>query len=76
MMYEYALEHVRQGLTTLDEVQRVVPFESVPRTYCEDCGREVSLSFAYCPSCGKMRAGPAAQKPGRHSLVGQGVTER
>jgi type II secretory ATPase GspE/PulE/Tfp pilus assembly ATPase PilB-like protein len=26
LMQEYALEHIRKGLTTLEEVQRVVPF--------------------------------------------------
>ena len=29
LMQEYALEHVRDGLTTLEEVQRVVPFAPV-----------------------------------------------
>ena len=29
LMQEYALEHIRDGLTTLEEVQRVVPFAPI-----------------------------------------------
>ncbi len=75
-MYEYALEHVRQGLTTLDEVQRVVPAEAVSHTCCANCSRELSHSFAYCPYCGEQKTSPALGKPEHHSLVDQGVTNR
>jgi len=38
-MQEYALAHVSEGLTTLSEVQRVVPFENVSAIYCSHCRR-------------------------------------
>jgi hypothetical protein len=76
LMYEYALEHVRQGLTTLEEVQRVVPFDAAPSTSCAGCGKELSLSFAYCPYCGKRKAHSPADKSERHTLVEQGVPDR
>src|ERR1700691_2179979 len=34
LMQEYALERVREGLTTLDEVLRVVPFEKIKASLC------------------------------------------
>ena len=53
-MQEYALERVREGLTTLEEVLRVVPFEPVTPC-CSSCGRELSPAFLFCPHCGKKR---------------------
>jgi type IV pilus assembly protein PilB len=55
LMHEYALEHVLQGLTTLEEVQRVVPLEQVSVFNCASCLRELSPSFAFCPYCGEKR---------------------
>jgi type IV pilus assembly protein PilB len=55
LMHEYALEHVLQGLTTLEEVQRVVPLEQVAAASCSSCFRELSPVFAFCPYCGKKR---------------------
>ncbi|MGA7030564.1 MAG: ATPase, T2SS/T4P/T4SS family [Candidatus Acidiferrales bacterium] len=55
LMQEYALEHVREGLTTLDEVQRVVPFAQVNLVHCGSCRRELSTGFLFCPHCGKKR---------------------
>jgi type IV pilus assembly protein PilB len=55
LMHEYALEHVRTGLTTLEEVQRVVPLEQVPPALCASCHGELSPTFLFCPFCGKRR---------------------
>lgn len=54
-MQEYGLELVRDGLTTLEEIQRIVPFAQLTPDVCADCGREVAPSFAFCPHCGKKR---------------------
>jgi type IV pilus assembly protein PilB len=75
LMQEYALARVREGLTTLEEVQRVVPFEQTATTACAACGRELSAAFTFCPHCGEKRVGwtsPTSQPP---SLVEQGATE-
>ena len=55
LMHEYALEHVLQGLTTLEEVQRVVSLEQVVPINCPSCLRELSPSFVFCPYCGEKR---------------------
>jgi type IV pilus assembly protein PilB len=73
LMQEYALEHVRDGLTTLEEVQRVVPFASVTSVYCVSCARELSAACSYCPYCGKKRNAGKTVKPKRMALVPQGV---
>jgi type IV pilus assembly protein PilB len=57
LMQEFALEHVRQGLTTLEEVQRVVPIEQIATTNCAACQQEVPVGFAFCPSCGEKGSG-------------------
>lgn len=52
LMQEYALDRVREGLTTLDEALRVVPFEPIASACCPSCHRELSPAFAFCPYCG------------------------
>jgi len=75
LMYEYALEHVREGLTTLEEVQRVVPFETVPCAPCEGCGKQLILSFAYCPYCGKKSADSSDATAERQWRIEQGALQ-
>ena len=74
LMQEEALELVAQGLTTLEEVQRVVPFERNVATECAECERELSATFAFCPYCGNQQPGLEPLKPlrahsGRRQLV-------
>jgi type IV pilus assembly protein PilB len=54
-MQEDALEKVKDGLTTLEEVQRVVPSDSAKAERCHSCSREIIASFTWCPFCGKGR---------------------
>lgn len=54
-MQERGLELVKQGITTLEEIQRIVPFAQLPPDTCATCGREVSANFVYCPYCGSKR---------------------
>jgi type IV pilus assembly protein PilB len=63
LMHEYALEHVLQGLTTLEEVQRVVPLEQAASFNCASCLRELSPAFVFCPYCGEKRTAQEAQLP-------------
>ena len=53
LMHEYALERVKEGMTTLDEVLRVVPIEYSAPVNCESCQRELAGSYAFCPHCGE-----------------------
>jgi type IV pilus assembly protein PilB len=54
-MQEYALDLVRDGVTTFEEAQRVVPFGQASFESCVSCGRDLSASFAFCPFCGAKR---------------------
>jgi type IV pilus assembly protein PilB len=51
-MQEYALDLVRDGRTTLEEVQRVVSFSQGSSVICSACGRDLAPGFAFCPYCG------------------------
>jgi len=51
-----ALDYVRDGLTTLEEIQRVVPLSSTRRPEsCGSCFRELASNFLFCPFCGERR---------------------
>jgi len=52
-MEEDALDKVAAGLTTLDEVMRVVPFDELSSTSrCAECNKHLIPAFAFCPYCG------------------------
>src|SRR5262249_42039161 len=51
LMQEYALDNVRRGMTTIEEVLRVVPFEPIAAVECSSCGRDLLPSFMFCPHC-------------------------
>ena len=56
LMHEDGLDKVRNGITTYDEVLRIVPFEAVARSLCTACGQELHARFQFCPSCGERRS--------------------
>ncbi|MBI3668570.1 MAG: Flp pilus assembly complex ATPase component TadA, partial [Acidobacteria bacterium] len=76
LMQEDALEKLNSGLTTLDEILRVVPFEKTARPQCAACGRELAAAFLFCPYCGAKRSGTGhnarVPKPG---LVKEGALQ-
>ena len=49
---EDGLDKVRQGVTTLDEILRVVPKEMESGINCDSCGQSVISLFQFCPHCG------------------------
>jgi type IV pilus assembly protein PilB len=61
-MQEDAMGKVRDGMTTMQEILRVVPFDQAYVGCCEDCGRTLAETFLFCPYCGSKRA--AAQIEG------------
>ncbi len=76
MLYEDAVDKVRSGLTTLDEVARVVPFPLSTTNNCTSCEHPLAASFIFCPYCGQRIAKPTvvpAPRPHRssHSAVVQ-----
>jgi type IV pilus assembly protein PilB len=56
LMHEDGLDKVKMGLTTYDEVLRIVPFESVVRRLCAACGQQLHAAFQFCPFCGERRS--------------------
>lgn len=51
-MQEDAMEKVCCGLTTLEEIQRVVPMETVSPVECKECGYHISAASKFCSNCG------------------------
>jgi type II secretory ATPase GspE/PulE/Tfp pilus assembly ATPase PilB-like protein len=52
LMQEDALEKVKLGVTTMEEVLRVVPFDNALTMRCRACGRALAPAFLFCPYCG------------------------
>lgn len=74
LMQEDALEKVKQGVTTLEEVLRVVPFENVQALRCRTCGKALAPAFLFCPYCGtgtrRVAASARAAAPLHRSAAG------
>ena len=62
-MQEDALEKLQSGVTTLEEIVRVVPMATVAHTGCERCGHDLPPAYRFCPYCGTPR-GLEASAPG------------
>jgi type II secretory ATPase GspE/PulE/Tfp pilus assembly ATPase PilB-like protein len=73
VMQECAIERVREGLTTLEEVLRVVPFDPISSSRCSACDCEILPAFLFCPYCGAKAPQPTPAKPRKRALLGQGA---
>ncbi len=74
LMQEDALEKIRRGITSLEEVLRVVPFESLATEQCSHCNRELVPAFLFCPYCGaKGERACAAQRAAFPNSVAEGA---
>jgi len=54
---EDGLAKVKQGITTPEELLRVVTEVREMRTLCTGCGSAVGIDFMACPQCGKRLGG-------------------
>jgi type II secretory ATPase GspE/PulE/Tfp pilus assembly ATPase PilB-like protein len=52
LMQEDAMEKLRLGMTTLEEILRVVPVETMSYQECGKCAQSILPSFKFCPYCG------------------------
>jgi type IV pilus assembly protein PilB len=52
LMQEDALEKVKLGITSFDEVLRTVPVGESMVVRCRNCGKPLAPSFLFCPYCG------------------------
>jgi type II secretory ATPase GspE/PulE/Tfp pilus assembly ATPase PilB-like protein len=61
-LQEDALQKLQSGITTVEEILRVVPFETLALAECTECAHELFPAFYYCPYCGTKRetGGPAS----------------
>lgn len=50
-LLEDAMEKVRQGVTTLDEVLRVIQLQEEEIVRCPQCSAFINLDFSTCPYC-------------------------
>jgi len=71
LMHEDGLDKVKMGLTTYDEILRIVPFEAVVRSLCAACGQQLHAEFQFCPFCGERRSStqPETPKPEREGVL-------
>jgi len=63
LLQEEALDKVQSGLTSFEEVLRVVPFDSIPPVRCRSCNRHLAPEFLLCPYCGADRREARAEGP-------------
>ena len=54
-LQEDAIEKLQAGLTTLEEIIRVIPMETLATFECNQCGHELPHAFIFCPYCGARR---------------------
>lgn len=54
-LLEDGLEKVRQGLTTMEEILRVVGPAVRMERQCDHCGKLMELRHLFCPHCGAFR---------------------
>lgn len=50
-IYDDGLEKIKQGITTLDEVHRVLDTETIHKMSCPQCQRLIQIDFLICPHC-------------------------
>ena len=62
-MQEDALDRVKAGLTTLEEILRVITFEEFSGARCSKCSRELAEMFLFCPYCGTKRCSNVVLDP-------------
>jgi type IV pilus assembly protein PilB len=51
-IYEDGIAKVKEGLTTVEEVSRVIEIDDIERTHCPQCRRFIQADFLICPHCG------------------------
>jgi type IV pilus assembly protein PilB len=66
LMQQDALEKIVKGITSVEEVSRVVPVHSDGFAVCVKCTRKITPSFQFCPHCGKEQR-PAQSRSNERS---------
>jgi type IV pilus assembly protein PilB len=63
-LQEDALEKLKEGLTSLDELQRLVPWDAIKALRCKSCSKEIPANAGFCPQCGMVQANTSAADAG------------
>jgi len=73
LMTEDGLDKVRLGLTTVEEIARVVGFPEAETLRCTHCAKTVAPADRFCPACGAsvQPSGPATHAPAPYAVPGQ-----
>jgi type IV pilus assembly protein PilB len=75
-MQDDAMEKLRSGMTTLEEILRVIRFESVSSLECTKCGDDILPTFRFCPYCGTRCArGPQPKNVDRVKLMDEEILQ-
>jgi type IV pilus assembly protein PilB len=74
-MQEDAMEKLRAGLTTLEEILRVVPVESVSYEQCAKCEQHILPAFLFCPYCGTRCTRVSQSRRRSDASVAEGVLQ-
>ena len=76
-MQDDAMEKLRSGMTTLDEILRVVSIENTSYAECVKCSQEILPAFRFCPYCGTRCARDSQAKGSRpDNSVTEGILQR
>nr|HEV7954074.1 ATPase, T2SS/T4P/T4SS family [Candidatus Acidoferrales bacterium] len=62
LMQEDALDKILTGMTSIEEISRVVPVHTGGFPECAQCGRRISPTFQFCPHCGVKRQSSATSQ--------------
>lgn len=62
LMQEDALDKILQGVTSIDEVARIVPIQKASSASCPACGQRTGGSFSFCRHCGARAEKTAPEK--------------
>jgi type II secretory ATPase GspE/PulE/Tfp pilus assembly ATPase PilB-like protein len=74
-MEQDALDKVAAGLTTLEEVMRVVPFDDLTSaSRCTECHKYLIPAFVFCPYCGTAVASKTVRSSTRYVKAPVGAT--
>lgn len=63
-LQEDALEKLKAGMTSLEELQRVVPWDTIKAHRCSTCSNEMPANVGFCSHCGTGRGSTPVAEAG------------
>ena len=50
---EGGLEKVKEGVTSLSEIERVIGIDDQLQSFCQKCAKSITIEYLVCPYCGE-----------------------